>query len=188
MSHESREGSGTPERIDQKIGRSLRTRLAGLLALTAAIPFEAKYDLPVQEFGAVIFEPQVVNSNTKPIVPRCKYQTIDGTCSFNFWKGRGGMPSLAVYAQDPKTSINSAEYATKLCISADKPEDQRAGCDQYDGTPMTIKKIGRPEDYMENPYIGKDGRDYHTLEALMEANREQKRQLFPKNINNLKYL
>lgn len=35
-----------------------------------------------------------------------------------------------------------------------------------------IKDIPRPKDWMENPYIGKDGRDYHTLEALKVANAE----------------
>lgn len=29
----------------------------------------------------------------------------------------------------------------------------------------------RPEDWTDRPYIGKDGRDYHSLGALQEANR-----------------
>jgi hypothetical protein len=32
------------------------------------------------------------------------------------------------------------------------------------------KGIPRPTGFMENPFIGKDGRDYHSYEALKEAN------------------
>lgn len=42
----------------------------------------------------------------------------------------------------------------------------------------------RQKDYMENPYIGKDGRDYHTFEALEKANAEYFAMMFPK-IENL---
>ena len=35
-----------------------------------------------------------------------------------------------------------------------------------------IVDIKRPENWMENPYIGRDGRDYHTYEALQSANAE----------------
>ncbi len=33
---------------------------------------------------------------------------------------------------------------------------------------------------MENPYIGKDGRDYYTLESLEQANRQFNASRFPK--------
>lgn len=36
----------------------------------------------------------------------------------------------------------------------------------------------RPEGWMENPYIGKDGKDYHSFEALKRANEEWTRQMF----------
>jgi|SRR3989338_4320599 len=44
------------------------------------------------------------------------------------------------------------------------------------------KSIPRPEGYMENPYKGKDGREYHTHEDLQAANAEVKRQLFPQKV------
>ena len=35
-----------------------------------------------------------------------------------------------------------------------------------------IPGIPRPEDHLENPFIGKDGGDYHDIEALQRANQE----------------
>ena len=40
------------------------------------------------------------------------------------------------------------------------------------------KEIPRPEGWMENPFIGKDGRDYHSVEALETANREYAERMF----------
>jgi hypothetical protein len=42
-----------------------------------------------------------------------------------------------------------------------------------------IKEI--PRRNIPNPYIGLDGRDYETLEALKQANEEYKRRMFVKN-------
>ena len=39
----------------------------------------------------------------------------------------------------------------------------------------------RPEGYMESPYIGKDGKEYHSVEALKCANDEWLRRMYPKN-------
>jgi hypothetical protein len=48
------------------------------------------------------------------------------------------------------------------------------------------KGIPRPKDWMENPYIGKDGRDYHTYEALDAANVEFNRRMqLQTNLTNL---
>ena len=35
-------------------------------------------------------------------------------------------------------------------------------------------------EFMENPYIGRDGRDYNSLKALDRANIEWKRTMYPK--------
>ena len=45
--------------------------------------------------------------------------------------------------------------------------------------------IPRPEGYMENPFIGKDGRDYHSAEALFQANKNWFERNNPKRIPNL---
>ena len=39
-------------------------------------------------------------------------------------------------------------------------------------------KIPRPEGFVENPYIGKDGKDYHSIAALSQADTEYYRQMF----------
>ena len=38
--------------------------------------------------------------------------------------------------------------------------------------------INRPKDWMENPYICKGGKDYHTYEALMAANKQYLESLY----------
>ncbi|MBI2629116.1 hypothetical protein HYW74_03465 [Candidatus Pacearchaeota archaeon] len=38
-----------------------------------------------------------------------------------------------------------------------------------------METIPRPEGYMENPYKGDDGRDYHNPEDLARANEEYRR-------------
>lgn len=43
----------------------------------------------------------------------------------------------------------------------------------------SLAKIMRPEGFMDNPYIGDDGRDYHSLEALQRANQEYFDRMFP---------
>ena len=40
--------------------------------------------------------------------------------------------------------------------------------------------ILRPKDWNPNPYIGKDGQDYHSWEALQEADRRFRAGLFMK--------
>ena len=42
-----------------------------------------------------------------------------------------------------------------------------------------MQTIPRPEKYMENPFKGKDSRDYHTTEALAEANAEYDKRFYP---------
>lgn len=140
-SHEAFESSHNPEGISQRVKKALRTRLTAVNIVLAAtaMPFEIKGDLLVQDFGVIVSEPQVVNLDSKPPMPRCRYQAEDGTCSWNFFKG-SGKPSLAVYAEDPKTSQNSAEYVRKMCTSANKPEDQQR-CDQYKAEPFAINKL-----------------------------------------------
>jgi hypothetical protein len=41
-------------------------------------------------------------------------------------------------------------------------------------------RIPRPEGWMENPYIGKDGQDYHSVEALIQANADYNDRMFQK--------
>ena len=56
--------------------------------------------------------------------------------------------------------------------------------DQYDANGILKPKfvrtpsIPRPEVFMVNPYIGKDGKDYHSFEALKQANAEYNAQMF----------
>ena len=47
------------------------------------------------------------------------------------------------------------------------------------------KGIPRPEGYMKNPYIGKDGKDYHSPEVLAQANAEYLRRMHPKKIRQI---
>lgn len=42
------------------------------------------------------------------------------------------------------------------------------------------KKIPRPSGFMENPYIGRDGRDYHSVKALGVANADYVRRTYVK--------
>lgn len=45
-----------------------------------------------------------------------------------------------------------------------------------------MNDLERPKDWMENPYIGKNGKDYHTVEALHAANEEYSRIRNSKNL------
>jgi len=45
------------------------------------------------------------------------------------------------------------------------------------------RRVPRPDRWMENPYIGKDGRDYHSFEALQQANAEHNEGMFPKKVD-----
>ncbi|QQG38818.1 MAG: hypothetical protein HYS32_04450 [Candidatus Woesearchaeota archaeon] len=49
-----------------------------------------------------------------------------------------------------------------------------------DNEPLERRFI-RPEGWMENPFIGRDGRSYHSHEALKEANKGYRERHFRKN-------
>ena len=53
-----------------------------------------------------------------------------------------------------------------------------------DGTHYTISGVPRPLGYMENPYIGKDGRDYPTIDSFREANKRYIQQAYPPKFKN----
>ncbi|MEK6887028.1 MAG: hypothetical protein AABW88_04295 [Nanoarchaeota archaeon] len=41
-------------------------------------------------------------------------------------------------------------------------------------------EIPRPIDFMQNPFIGRDGRDYQSYESLRQANEEHNARIFVK--------
>ena len=49
----------------------------------------------------------------------------------------------------------------------------------------TQRRIPRPDGWMKNPYIGNDGRDYHGVEALRQANAEHNDRMYQKKPINI---
>lgn len=52
--------------------------------------------------------------------------------------------------------------------------------------PKFIGGVPRPNDWMENPYIGEDGKSYHTLEAFRQANQDYFRRMNSVPVNKYK--
>ncbi len=57
--------------------------------------------------------------------------------------------------------------------------DQKFLVPEKDANPWRQGGVFRPDNWMENPYKGKDGGDYHSVEALRTANTEWRLANFP---------
>ena len=73
---------------------------------------------------------------------------------------------------EQKSSQNKLKPPHRDLIKSKNP-NQRI---EYIPNSSRIKRSG----FMENPYIGKDGRDYHSIEALREANKMYNNSVYQK--------